>query len=133
LIVIPERNVRSIEFFVEGNPVPKQSYRAARGGGYTDPRVKAWANKVSDIAEQMMIGKPMFTGNISVELQFFLSDKRRKDWDNLAKNVMDAMNKIVYKDDSQVMMATIEKAYDKDEPGVFVLIEEQLHDPSPKA
>jgi len=39
---------------------------------------------------------------------------------------MDAMNKIVYKDDSQVMMATIEKAYDKDEPGVFVLIEEQL-------
>jgi Holliday junction resolvase RusA-like endonuclease len=39
---------------------------------------------------------------------------------------MDAMNGIVYKDDSQVTMATIEKAYDKNEPGVYVLITEDV-------
>ena len=115
-----------VSFFVDGNPVPKQSYRAVKGGGYTDPRVKAWANTVAQVAKIHMMGKDMFIGNISIELQFFLPTKRRKDWDNLAKNVMDAMNGIVYKDDSQVTMATIEKAYDKNEPGVYVLVVEDV-------
>lgn len=119
-------NNNSVSFFVEGNPVPKQSYRAVKGGGYTDPRVKNWANTVAHVAKMNMIDKDLFTGNISVELQFFLPDKRRKDWDNLAKNVMDALNGIVYRDDSQVTMATIEKAYDKNEPGVYVLIMEDV-------
>ena len=88
--------------------------------------MKNWANTVAQVAKINMMGKDLFTGNISVELQFFLPDKRRKDWDNLAKNVMDAMNGIVYKDDSQVTMATIEKAYDKNEPGVYVLITEDV-------
>ena len=117
---------KSVSFFVEGNPVPKQSYRAVKGGGYTSPRVKAWAKTVAQVANIHMMGKDLFTGNISVELQFFLPDKRRKDWDNLAKNVMDAMNGIVYKDDSQVTMATIEKAWDKNEPGVYVLVTEDV-------
>ena len=115
---------KSVSFYVNGNPIPKQSYRAVKGGGYTAPHVKAWAKLVADVASLNMIYKDMFTGRINVELQFFLPDKRRKDWDNLAKNVMDAMNGIVYKDDSQVTMATVEKAYDKNEPGVYVLIVE---------
>jgi Holliday junction resolvase RusA-like endonuclease len=116
-----------VSFFVNGNPIPKQSYRAVNGGhGYTSPHVKAWANDVAKVANIHMMGKEMFTGKINVELQFFLPDKRRKDWDNLAKNVMDAMNGIVYKDDSQVTMATVEKAYDKNEPGVYVLITEDV-------
>ena len=116
---------QSISFFVDGNPVPKQSYRAVHGGGYTDPRVKAWSKLVSDVAMKNMMGKSMFTGLITIELQFFLSDRRRKDWDNLSKGVCDALNGIVYKDDSQIERATIEKAYSKDEPGVYVLVEGQ--------
>ena len=116
---------QSVSFFVDGNPVPKQSYRAVHGGGYTDPRVKAWASLVSDHAMLAMAGKDMLTGLITIELQFFLPDKRRKDWDNLSKGVCDALNGIVYKDDSQIERATIEKAYSKDEPGVYVLVEGQ--------
>jgi len=121
-----ELSDKQVSFFVDGNPIPKQSYRAVKGGGYTSPHVKAWANTVAQVAKINMMGKDLFTGNINVELQFFLPDKRRKDWDNLAKNVMDAMNGIVYKDDSQVTMATIEKAWDKNEPGVYVLVVEDV-------
>lgn len=117
------KKTRKISFFVDGNPVPKQSYRAVHGGGYTDPRVKAWQEKVADVASLNMRGKDMLTGLITIELQFFLSDKRRKDWDNLSKGVCDALNGIVYKDDSQIEQATIEKAYSKEEPGVYVLVE----------
>ncbi len=114
---------QSVSFFVDGNPVPKQSYRAVKGGGYTDPRVTAWSRLVSQHAMIAMAGKEMFTGLVNIEFQFFLPDKRRKDWDNLSKAICDALNGIVYKDDSQVVMATIEKAYEKDEPGVYVLVE----------
>lgn len=112
-----------IEFFVSGNPVPKQSYRAVKGGGYTDPRVKDWQHTVAECAAIEMMGKDMLTCSISIRLQFFLNDKRRKDWDNLAKGVMDGLNGIVYKDDSQVTTAYVEKNYYKAMPGVYIMIE----------
>jgi Holliday junction resolvase RusA-like endonuclease len=121
------KNNNNVQFFVDGNPIPKQSYRARNGGGgYTAPHVKAWAKLVSDVARISMMGRDMYEGGVSVELTFFLPNNRRKDWDNLAKNVMDAMNGIVYKDDSQVTMATIIKTYDKDDPGVYVFVEKDL-------
>jgi len=116
---------KSISFFVPGIAIPKQSYRAVHGGGYTDPHVKDWQDTVAKSANLAMAGKDMFLGYVSVEFQFFLPNKRRKDWDNLSKCVSDALNGIVYKDDSQVIMAHIEKAIEKDEPGVYVLVESQ--------
>ena len=63
---------KSISFFVDGIPIPKQSYRAVKGGGYTDPRVKAWANLVAQHAMIAMAGKDMMLGKVMIELQFYL-------------------------------------------------------------
>lgn len=93
----------SIEFNVSGCPVPKQSFRYASGGGYTAPRVTAWADTVAAAAREAMRGKPPMVGVLAVRLDFSLPHKRRVDADNLSKCVLDAMTGIVYVDDQQVI------------------------------
>lgn len=108
-----------IEFFVYGDPVPKQSFRySSRGGGYTDPRVTAWQKQVGYIARQN-IAEPI-TGNVSLTLKFYLSDNRRVDADNLSKAVCDALNGIAYKDDKQIVDLRITKVIYRDNPGVWI-------------
>ena len=115
------RNVKAIEFVVYGEPVPKQSYRAVKGGGYTDPRVKAWQAAVAWFAREAMAGCEPLTGSVTVYLDFGLGNSRRVDLDNLSKGVLDALNGIVFKDDSQVAILNLMKRVDE-HPGVFVLI-----------
>lgn len=110
---------RRIRFAVDGTPVPKQSYRAVKGGGYTAPRVKAWAATVAEYAALAMRGTDMLEGPLSASLYFMLPTKRRVDCDNLSKNVLDAMNGIVYKDDTQIVHLVIDKVFDG---GVGVII-----------
>jgi len=67
----------AITFEVFGKPVPKQSYRHSKRGGYTPQRVKDWQEVVSFSA---MIGMNrlelgMLTGNVDVTLNFRLQDR----------------------------------------------------------
>ena len=110
-----------LEFFVEGNPVPKQSYRHSKHGGYQPKRVKDWQELVGWTACHR--GTPL-QGNLQVDMQFYLGHKRRVDLDNLSKSVLDGMNGIVYEDDRQVVKLYLEKYYDKDRPGVMVTVKE---------
>lgn len=117
--------MKSITFFVQGNPVPKQSFRYTKnGGGFTDPRMKAWQEMVAAEAHNAMVEREMLADNVVATFIFSLASHRRVDLDNLAKSVSDAMNWIVYRDDSQIIRLTIEKQYDKNNPGVFISIEE---------
>jgi crossover junction endodeoxyribonuclease RusA len=108
-------------FYVQGVPVPKQSFRYAHGGGYTDPRVTAWQDSVA------LVARPLFdaplTSNLRVAMEFHLPDKRRKDLDNLAK-AMDALTGIAWLDDSQVTTLVLSKVIDRANPGVWIEIEE---------
>ena len=108
-----------IAFRVYGNPVPKQSFRYVKGGGYTSPRVTAWQSTVTLSAVQAMRGADPLEGELSVSLVFFLPDKRRRDLDNLSKAVLDAMNRVVYTDDQQITALRIIKLFGAD-PGVDV-------------
>lgn len=109
-----------IHFAVAGEPVPKQSYRAVKGGGYTDPRVKAWQEHVTIRARETMRGEQPISGYVSVRLVFVLGNKRRVDCDNLSKGVLDGMRGIVFGDDSQVVNLHIVKRVDKDQTGVAI-------------
>jgi Holliday junction resolvase RusA-like endonuclease len=101
-----------VSFFVPGQPVPKQSFQYTRnGGGFTDPRARAWETVVAWYAKDAMHGEQPLAGDLRVELVFLLPDRRRRDWDNLSKAVMDAMNKIVFRDDSQVTEVFVQKVY----------------------
>jgi Holliday junction resolvase RusA-like endonuclease len=115
-----------IGFFVEGKPVPKQSFRMANGHGYTPDHVIAWHNTVNGVAHNVMNegGHEMYTGRICVELTFLLPTRRRVDLDNLSKNVLDALNDVCYKDDAQISCLILYKEYSKEFPGVRIKIKE---------
>ncbi len=107
-----------IQFTVPGNPLPKQSFRYSKKGSYTDPKTKAWHDTVAWKAKEAMFGKEWLKGDISVEIKFVRGNNRRVDLDNLSKNVLDACNGIVWKDDVQIVELVLTKEYDKDAPRV---------------
>jgi len=53
---------------------------------------------------------------LSVEIKIYFWDRRKRDWDNYHKLTMDALEWILYKDDSQIQIALVTKAYDKENP-----------------
>lgn len=110
-----------IVFIVDGEPVPKQSYRSVKGGGYSDPRVKEWQRRVSWAATLAMQGRSMLEGPVAIRIVFCLSNRRRTDLDNLNKGVSDALNGIVFKDDHQVVNLHLVKHIKKN-PGILVQV-----------
>jgi len=90
-------------------PLPKQSFRYTKGGGYTDANVRAWQECVAWQAKALC-SEPG-DGIYEVELVFYRYQKHRVDLDNLSKAVLDAMNGVVWVDDAQVHKLTIEKYY----------------------
>lgn len=120
--------MRLVEFFVTGNPVPKQSFRALRsGGGYIERDVRAWQEKVRRRAETGMEGRPPSRSWVEVELDFILKHNRRVDLDNLSKGVLDALKKVVYIDDTQIVHLMLHKHAGKS-AGVYVLVSEVIED-----
>jgi len=117
-----------IEFKVDGEPKPKQSFRVFRNGktisGFTDVKVKHWQNAVSYIARMAMmeIGAIQLIGDLRVHLLFELSNRRRIDLDNLSKGVLDACNNILWADDSSIVELCVKKIISKT-PGVTVKAE----------
>ena len=121
-----EHDTQAIQFFVGGEPVPKQSFRmlkkrAGKTHGYADPRVVAWQNAIGLTANQHC--QEMTTTKLSVELNFYLSNNRVVDLDNLSKGVLDGLKGIAFKDDNQVFKLFLSKAVSKAINGVFVKIE----------
>lgn len=113
-----------VEFFVSGNPIPKQSFRVLKeGGGYISKEVRAWQARVSRRAELAMKTRAPSTGWVEVELDFILAHNRRVDLDNLSKGVLDALRKVVYADDSQIIHLHLHKRGGK-RAGVYVVVNE---------
>ena len=124
----------AIEFVLHAKPVPKGRPRFSTRGGYakvyTPPETVQYELLVSEQARQAMQGREPHSTAIKVHLVVGLVpptawSKKRKvdaingvvkptskpDTDNYLKTVMDAMNGIVYIDDSQVTMHTARKLY----------------------
>lgn len=107
---------------VHGNPLPKQSYRAVKGGGYTDPRVKMWQDIISWKAHEAMIDHPVFECPVEVHITFWRKSGARVDLDNLSKCALDALNGIVFSDDCQVINLHLSKHVNKDNPGCRIRV-----------
>ena len=111
-----------ITFIVDGEPVPKQSTRFdGNGHAHTSPRVKAWQTQVAIRAIEAMRGREPITGPVSMRVVFVLGNHRRVDLDNLNKGVSDALNGIVYQDDTQVVSLHLVK-HVKKQPGICVQV-----------
>jgi len=118
-----------VEFFVRGEPVPKQSFRVLKkGGGYIGENVRGWQQRVRGHAEQAMAGRDPSRTWLEVELDFILPHNRRVDVDNLSKGVLDALKKVVYLDDTQIIDLHVHKR-GGNHPGVYVLVTEVPPEP----
>ena len=56
-------------------------------------------------------------------LENIVSPTKKPDVDNIAKSILDSMNKFVFKDDNQVSKITVEKRYGEVEKAVIKIIE----------
>lgn len=119
-----------ITFTVPGPPVPWE--RAGRVGGryFTKPRTAAFKASVEQAAWAAGVKFVEKPGVMQVSLHFRLPRPKRgkyrhpidrRDVDNLAKSVLDALNGIAWSDDGQVCILTVRKSYD-DEPGTEITI-----------
>lgn len=111
-----------LSIFVPGKPVPKQSFKYRKGGGYTPARVKAWQDTVAyEVKRAWWLG-PLENPDLTVELVFCLPDNRKRDLDNLSKAILDALNGIVWVDDKQITKLVLGKVIDRGDPGVMISV-----------
>ena len=116
---------------LEGKPIStNHAYRHTSQGGFARQYMtkEAVALKESyqwQIKSAWQGVKPL-TGALELSIEAYLPTKRLTDWDNLHKLSMDAMNGIVWKDDSQVWKATVSRMYDPKNPRIEISITESI-------
>jgi|LakMenEpi03Aug12_release.lakeMendotaPanAssembly.Ray.scaffolds.fasta_scaffold25435_11 Holliday junction resolvase RusA-like endonuclease len=131
-----------VEFRVPGDPQGKGRPRhsAKTGAVYTPSKTKRYEKVVADLAKLAMGEQLPIEGPVMLQLTALFPipqswSKRKKvqaakgelfptvkpDFDNVAKAISDAMNKIVFNDDSQVVYSVISKVY-AERPGVKVIV-----------
>jgi crossover junction endodeoxyribonuclease RusA len=59
-----------------------------------------------------------------VDVEAYLPDERRRDLDNVAKTILDALNGVLYLDDSQVTVLMVATHVDRERPRVEVHVVE---------
>ena len=137
----------SVTFSLEGISVPKGRPKFSRRGGfarvYTPKKTADYETAIKTQAQAMMNREPLETP-LAVYLCFRLpvpkshSKKRteacligaekptkKPDLDNLAKAVLDGLNGVVWRDDSQIVSLHVTKVYSS-AGGVDVLVKEEL-------
>ena len=121
-------------------PVPQKRHRHCAGGTRTyDPSAAEKAAFLALVREQGPV--PMFDGALRATMRFTYKRPKshlraggllrkgapeahvsRPDVDNLAKVVLDALQGVCYKDDSQIVHLEVTKAYG-DEDSVYLTLE----------
>lgn len=100
-----------------------QMYARSRNGGVRlSDEARYWKEAAGLLAMSQWEGKMPLDGHLEVTYHFFGT---QMDWDNGCKLLGDAMNKIVYRDDRQIIQAHVymHRKESKDEPHVDVEIQ----------
>ena len=123
-----------IEFVVKGTAIPKARPRVTkRGITYTPSKTKDFENYVKLVASQYA-PKELLKGALEMELHFFFQRPKslpkkvthhlkKPDVDNTSKAILDSLEGIIYKNDSQVVSLWVTKGYNQS-PRVEVTITE---------
>ncbi len=122
--------MRTVEFTVSGDPVPKGRPRmTSRGHAYTPERTRKAERLIAD-AFRMLKVKPFIDVAVSIRIECVFAPPRswskrkqlnaidgavkkvsKPDIDNLAKTVCDALNGLAWGDDSQIVKLSATKRY----------------------
>src|SRR5262245_43270123 len=93
-----------------GLPIAKQRPRLGKGGHiYTPAKTKAFETALAWAAKVEMRNAPMLEGHLCLSLIATLPSIARVDVDNLAKAALDGLQGVVFRNDAQIVRASIEK------------------------
>lgn len=128
---------------IPGKPMGKQRPRASKRGGFVrlyTPEQTVNAETFTKLCAMDQVGQPMLEGPLVVAMHAIFDiptswskkDKAaalsgalrptgKPDLDNLAKLYSDALNKVVWGDDAQIVSMALSKSYGT-EPGVTITI-----------
>ena len=125
LSAAPEKVVR---FTIDGEPKSKQRARVTARGTYTPTETREAEQRVRTAWEQT--NADPFEYQVIVTIDFFNGNKRRRDLDNMAKLVLDALNKVAYADDYQVVGLNLRKIFTtRDQARTVVTLSEVIEWP----
>lgn len=113
------------------------------GSIYTPNKTKDYENLIRQYFQVKYPGFKQLEGRISVKIEAYfkvpkritkkelaqiegktLSPIKKPDIDNIVKIILDAMNKVLFKDDNQITKLEVEKFYTTDEERVYIKFEE---------
>ena len=125
-----------VSFFVPGEPRSTQTGSVIRAGRRAIPlrRGQGWSQRVYLEARRQWPGPPML-GAVRLNMTFFFSYPKgrpthpypsRLDLENASKGLVDALQGVVYKNDSQVTTLHLEKRWAFLRPGVRVEAWEEI-------
>lgn len=117
---------KRVKFTVNGNPLPKQrprTYRTKKGKvrTITPKKTLNYEALVAQSASMAHDGE-LVTGDVSVSIVIRRADNVRADIDNICKSVMDGMEGILYKNDSQVTTLYSRLYRNSENPGIDVTV-----------
>ena len=131
----------TVQFTVLGEPVAKGRPRMTRTGHvYTPSKTRLYEGHIQDAYKAKIVATPPTGQPVRVLIDAYfpvpksVSKKRRLamegaphtkkcDADNLAKSVLDGLNKVAFQDDAQVHYLRVKKMYTLEEPRVEVTLE----------
>jgi Holliday junction resolvase RusA-like endonuclease len=112
-----------ITFRIDIEPRGKGRPRFGNGRTFTDPKTRAYETAIGFAARVAMAGRAALEGPVHLHVTAFMpmpkkmpADRRgapttKPDADNILKALADSCNGIVWKDDAQIVEATIVKQY----------------------
>ena len=105
-----------------GNPrSTQQCYRYTSRGGYmTNACTHVKFDYIHQANQQWR--QPIIEDELELKVTLYFADKRKRDIDNFNKLWMDALEGVVYLDDSQIQKMIISKEYDKSNPRIEIQI-----------
>jgi len=130
-----------IKLTIPGPPCAKQRPRLGKYGTYTPEKTMNYETLVKELYivehhNRQLEGALEMTVRAYFQIPKSASQKKavemqegkirpttKPDWDNVGKIISDALNGLAYRDDSQIVRATVEKYY-SDEPRVEIEIQE---------
>ncbi len=133
----------SLEFVVPGPPQPKERARPGLKGFYTPKKTSAyekavWTAYLWAAARTLLPCMRDYTGCVRLDVMAFfqwpkstplykralgwLWRPKTPDWDNVGKIISDALNKIAYKDDGQIVDGRVRKR-ECDTPHAMIRLE----------
>lgn len=92
----------NLMFTVPGRPVSKARPRVGRHGTYTPEATKAYAEQAGWLARSARPKDWPMDAQYGVDLMIY-GAHAQADGDNIEKNILDGMNKVIYDDDRQVV------------------------------